>query len=498
MYARILTAMVLTAWAAATAFAQEPAACTDSESLQGCFSRIQREAAPAAQGADVEAVEEAQKQDVKQELTAALTGAALGGDATAATKNDLAQLLNALGLLSSGDAQGSKIAVDLNFLLPVQDVENNNAQLRGIINTEPEPLDQLVQAFGETVREARKDSLQKDIAAFGDAQISFTWGLVNRRFGRDYSVLRDQIAPMNEGAVNRARSAARTDSIRAFPAVIARANEAVRAGNEARQRANPGSPAIPTTATFGELPISNELKAELKAATFKAANERAAITQGIQAELARSSLDRLAELVEQQPQLLFTLSHDFRDEIVGPESTSATVTWELNGRNFGAFLRNQGRSCAGTEVATGTSPQYDSCVSALQSYLGGDAIQNQWRFKLEASFKRIESVDYSFPVDGVDVSMPKHDRWEVAAAAGRPLSNDKNGGRLDFELAFDSNLDDDTTNEERVTAALTYTRRVGDMDMPFSIVYANKDEFLGEVDHQLSLNLGLKFRQPKK
>jgi hypothetical protein len=497
MYARILTAMVLTAWAAARAVAQEPAPCTDSESLQGCFSRIQREAAPAAQGAEVEAVEEAQKQDVKQELAAALTGAALGGDATAATKNDLAQLLNALGLLSSGDAQGSKIAVDFNFLLPVQDVENNNAQLRGIINTEPEPLDQLVQAFGETVREARKDSLQKDIAAFGDAQISFTWGLVNRRFGRDYSVLRDQIAPMNEGAVNRARSAARTDSIRALPAVIARANEAVRAGNEARQRANPGSPAIPTTATFGELPISNELKAELKAATFKAANERAAMTQGIQAELARSSLDRLAELVEQQPQLLFTLSHDFRDEIVGPESTSATVTWELNRRNFGAFLRNQGRSCAGTEVAAGTSPQYDSCVSALQSYLGGDAIQNQWRFKLEASFKRIGSVDYSFPVDGVDLSMPKHDRWEVAVAAGRPLSNDKNGGRLDFELAFDSNLDDDTTNEERVTAALTYTRRVGDLDMPFSIVYANKDEFLDEVDHQLSLNLGLKFRQPK-
>jgi hypothetical protein len=497
MYARILTAMVLTAWAAARAVAQEPAPCTDSESLQGCFSRIQREAAPAAQGAEVEAVEEAQKQDVKQELAAALTGAALGGDATAATKNDLAQLLNALGLLSSGDAQGSKIAVDFNFLLPVQDVENNNAQLRGIINTEPEPLDQLVQAFGETVREARKDSLQKDIAAFGDAQISFTWGLVNRRFGRDYSVLRDQIAPMNEGAVNRARSAARTDSIRALPAVIARANEAVRAGNEARQRANPGSPGIPTTATFGELPISNELKAELKAATFKAANERAAMTQGIQAELARSSLDRLAELVEQQPQLLFTLSHDFRDEIVGPESTSATVTWELNRRNFGAFLRNQGRSCAGTEVAAGTSPQYDSCVSALQSYLGGDAIQNQWRFKLEASFKRIGSVDYSFPVDGVDLSMPKHDRWEVAVAAGRPLSNDKNGGRLDFELAFDSNLDDDTTNEERVTAALTYTRRVGDLDMPFSIVYANKDEFLDEVDHQLSLNLGLKFRQPK-
>ena len=105
---------------------------------------------------------------------------------------------------------------------------------------------------------------------------------------------------------------------------------------------------------------------------------------------------------------------------MGPESTSATVTWELNGRNFGAFLRNQGRSCAGTEVATGTSPQYDSCVSALQSY-GSPAEQRQER---------------------------------------RPTG---------FRAGLRQQL----------------------------VVYANKDEFLGEVDHQLSINLGLKLRQPK-
>jgi hypothetical protein len=39
--------------------------------------------------------------------------------------------------------------------------------------------------------------------------------------------------------------------------------------------------------------------------------------------------------------------------------------------------------------------------------------------------------------------------------------------------------------------------RSGDMDLPFSIVYANKDEFLCEVDHQISMNVGLKLRQPK-
>jgi hypothetical protein len=194
---------------------------------------------------------------------------------------------------------------------------------------------------------------------------------------------------------------------------------------------------------------------------------------------------------------LFTLEHDFRDEIVGPETTQASVTWEFTRRNFGDFLRSKGKACSDPGVADGTSAKYDTCVSALQNYMTtyGTDLEHQTRFKVEATFKRVDAVTYSFPDDGVDLALPKHDRWEVAVAAGRPLS--RNGGRLDLQLSYDSNLDDDDSNKERVTASLTYTRRVADMDLPFSIVYANKDEFLGEVDHQISMNFGLKFRQPK-
>jgi hypothetical protein len=109
----------------------------------------------------------------------------------------------------------------------------------------------------------------------------------------------------------------------------------------------------------------------------------------------------------------------------------------------------------------------------------------------------VKAVTYTFAADNVSLALPEQDRWEITVAAGRPMGG-ANDGRLDFELAYDSNLDGDTTNKERFKASLTYTRRVGEMDMPFSIVYANKDEFLGEVDHRISINFGLKFRQPKK
>ena len=89
-------------------------------------------------------------------------------------------------------------------------------------------------------------------------------------------------------------------------------------------------------------------------------------------------------------------------------------------------------------------------------------------------------------------------RIEVTVGGGREFSGKPDLGRLDFELSYDSNVDNDTTNKDRLKAAVTLTRRVGDVDVPFSIVYANKNEFLGEVDHQISMHVGMKFRQTGK
>jgi hypothetical protein len=379
MYAKICGALIVTLGAAQLSCAQdqEPQPCADDETLLECFDRIQKATGPeVVMAADqLKAAETMQKENVDKELANALTGANSGGIATAATMNDLAQLFSALGLLSSGESREGTLALDLNFLLPVQDVENNNTQLKAVINTQPEPLDQLVQTFGETVRAARKDSLQKDISTFGDAQISLTWSLVNSRFGRDYSVLRDRIAPMNEAAVNRARVSAPKVRLQALPGLIRRANAV--AGVSA------------TTTKFGDLP--DDVREELRTETFAAANERAAITRSIQAELNRSGFNRLAVLVEQQPQLLFSLTQDIRDDIVGPDKTSGTITWEMTRRNLSAFLRSEGKACTAPEVGSGTSPQYNTCVNALSAYVGKDdlELQKQWRIKLAASFQRV-------------------------------------------------------------------------------------------------------------
>jgi hypothetical protein len=482
-------------------FAWAQASCNGNESINQCFERIVLKGetpGKEARSAQVQEETNKQKASVNDALKAALAGANSGGAVTAATLNDLAPIFDALGLLSSGDSDEGTLAFNLNALIPVQNVDNNNTQLKLVVNTQPQPLDQLVQAFPETVRATRKDTLQKDISTFGDAQLLLNWSLVNGHFGRDFSVLRPLLAPIYDGAVVRGRAAASTAATIRFQNARNTLADELDKANDARQRATPPQPAVPISANIDDLPIPSNVKAEIVQATLDAAEETTVGRQFIESELVRTRIVGLADLVQQQPQLIFSLSHDIRDEIVGPEKTSATVTWEMTRRNVSAFLNGPGGACKSKDVGNGKD-EYDRCVSALQNYLsdGGAGLQQQWRFKLAASYQRVKSVTYSYASDGVSLSLPDTDRWEVAFAAGRPLGGAAGKDRIDVEFAYDSNLDNDTTNKERVKATLTYTKHMDTVDLPLSIVYANKSEFLGEVDHQISLHFGLKFRQSK-
>ena len=64
-------------------------------------------------------------------------------------------------------------------------------------------------------------------------------------------------------------------------------------------------------------------------------------------------------------------------------------------------------------------------------------------------------------------------------------------GRVDGSLRYEhrSNAPDDT----RFVTSLTITKKVGDISIPFGIVYANKPRFLTGVDKGLTANVGLKF-----
>lgn len=457
--------------------------------LAGCF----QQSYDAAKGVSAPPAQDFQKNDeeaAKEEVAKAQTGADSGGVATASTLTDLVPLFDALGLLGNSASQADgMLAMNLNFLIPVQDADRNT-QLSLLVNTSPEPLDQLVQAFPEAEREARKSSLQKDISTFGDSRVELTWSLVNSRFGRDFTAARKVLAPIYEGARNKVVAASgqrdidATDRLRKLTSTLVR---------------HPDAGATTDTTAFGAYPDKIAAsRFELIAQAKEAGEAVGSSAKATSNELIDAGLANLANLVEQQPQLLFTLSHDIRDSIVGPEKTSAKLTWEFTSRNLSNFLSDTGSACRDADQVRQGGDVYARCVDALSRYVStyADALEKQPRWKLSAAYQRVDAVRYSFPDDDVTLELPKTERIEVALGWGRPLNNAKNADRLDLEAAYDSNIDNDTSNKERLKATLTYTRRVSDMDVPFSIVYANKNEYLGEVDHQISLHVGIKFKPP--
>lgn len=478
---RIAIAALLAA-GAATTHAQE--ACRPNDSFDTCWQHFydtSKNTTATLSAADTAAA--------RAEAARAQTGADSGGAATASTLTDLIPLFDVLGLIGSSDQSDGTLAFNLNFLLPVQDADKN-MQLKLLVNTSPEPLTQLVDAFPESVRAARKGDLQKDISTFGDSRAELTYSLVNSRFGRDFTMARAQLAPIYEGAWARVGApmveASRLDSQRAALTRLARSQIATDRN-------------ITDKTPFSSFPPELEaLRNELAQEAVALGSAVGQATLATKTEIARAGLSRLGALVEQQPQLLFSVSHDIRDSITGPEKTSAKLTLEITQYNLGSFLRGDGAVCRSTETVRQGGPDYMRCVDALSRYVDSteEALKTQPRWKIAAAYQRVKAINYSYPDDNVTLDLPKTERIEVTAGWGRPLQAAKNTDRIDLEVAYDSNVHGDTSNDGRLKATLTYTRRVADMDMPFSIVYANKDEFLGEVDHQISLNLGLKFRPP--
>ena len=54
-------------------------------------------------------------------------------------------------------------------------------------------------------------------------------------------------------------------------------------------------------------------------------------------------------------------------------------------------------------------------------------------------------------------------------------------------------MPDDQAPKSRLVASLTITKKLGELSIPFGIVYASEPKYLTGVDHGLTANVGLKF-----
>lgn len=442
-------------------------------------------------------------------------GTASAGAQTASAFTDLIPWANMLGLLSDSDESDGTIALDLNFLLGLKRTDvQHDSQLKWEFDVSPTLFDPLAQAIPEDVRDERSKDLQKKIGDTADSTLQYTYSFITKSFGRDFKRHQKEFASLIAPRLYfAARATAAADVGPAFDAKRSRfamdlANllDGMRAEGDARGFVKPQT-------LFGALdPREQDLVlAFLAQARSGFAQDMAKHLDALKAEVASPRIEQIADLVLKQPQLLFTATRSIRDELVGPESWGAKVTYEQSFVDFNGFRKHAKQKAREAGIAAVTDwcaildqtsaldtaaafLASDQCLEALDSYVDENAeqIENDSRWTASLEYKQVDDWRYALPDDGVDLNLPKHDRLIASAGFGRAIK--RSTDRVDFEAAYDSNMGDDDTYNSRFVVTLTYTRRIMDMDMPISIVYANKSEFLNDTDKQIGLHIGIKYR----
>jgi hypothetical protein len=247
---------------------------------------------------------------------------------------------------------------------------------------------------------------------------------------------------------------------------------------------------IPNATETNDLTIRDlpeKRRADFENSFLAAARAQAEEDRPLAQFLAGGKLAEFKELVDNQPQLLATLSWRQRDSLVGPNLFIAQVSYEWNRFSLNHF-RSLIEPKGGTAGLKGAA-----ALEAFDKYVKEHPVKRSGRWKFSAEYTQAEEYearpDLSFP-NGLD----RATRVSGSATYGRPLLFDGKGdetARIDFVGKYED-FSDDPLHEDRGTASLTYTQKLSDkVELPIGLTYANHGEFLGDVDKRFSAHFGL-------
>lgn len=219
--------------------------------------------------------------------------------------------------------------------------------------------------------------------------------------------------------------------------------------------------------------------------------ERAAVAEAdrlgsLHQILTRSGFFTIADLVANQPQLVFKAMQTARDELTGPEETTLKFSYEHGFVNMNS-LRGKLARCKPEEL----TDCFTSYLTDRRAQIAN--AQNRLTFSVDWTRQK----DYDPTVDGVSLDLDGKERLTIIGTYGRNLRVDVNGkytSRFDLTGSWED-WSDDPLHQDRGIANLSFTQKVtSDMSLVLGAVWASKPQFRGEVDEEVSARFGLTYR----
>jgi hypothetical protein len=385
----------------------------------------------------------------------------------------LLQLTGVLGAVQTDDTTGAvSVALNTPFLGKDGLTDDPSLQLKAVIETKPKLFDPLRDQLPADKRDDMEKALLGEKTDAEDVALHVSYNFTGRRLGRNFTQhmrLYNLLFEKAAAPPTRALDAIEATAIRKLTAAL-------------------GSLSMDET-LWGEIPGDKQGAAQL--AMLEVAQAHVALEAAFAKAIKAAGLDLFGQLINNQPQFSISVSRSFRDDLFGPDLLSGRATYEIGLANNlnGFFDRFDARRCA---------RDTDACLDEYSSYVNDPEtranIKAASRLSLFAEFTRHADYHYTNAGAGLDLAVPEGTTFAAGLDYGRLLGVSDTGvadGRIDAAVRYERRSD--APDETRFVTSITITKKVGDISIPFGIVYANKPKFLTGVDQGLTANIGLKF-----
>lgn len=241
-----------------------------------------------------------------------------------------------------------------------------------------------------------------------------------------------------------------------------------------------------TTSTVTEICANKDAAALLQDATKAVVKEGTAALGALHDELTQQQFFALADLIEGEPKLSAEGSFRRRAGAAGPDEGTFSLRYEIGSISY-SNMKNWARR-------TGKDP---NSVATVQEYLTTRPMSAP-SFSLKVDYTKTQDFHFPLPA-GAALDTPGSHTLSATLHGGMYLGNTRDR-RLDLDASYDD-VTDDPTRQNRFVASLSWTESlnaslakvVGGSELMVKLIYANKPEFVGDVNKDLGLRFGLKW-----
>ena len=374
------------------------------------------------------------------------------------------------GSLGLGDVKDENGALTLTFNPERLKMGSHNPLSLQTVIRDPVVFDALIKAIPESIRADRKSALEEQLESFGDVEVNFSWSRESERFGRNPKyhdqLMGDLFAKMTAKAAKDVGTTATHNLTNLF-----------------------ADPRLPDDA-LSKKPGETDAKVQdLLDPAIKAAAEEIVKRQKVFTDLLKNKRwYELDDLVNNQPQILASATYRQRDDLIGPDEWTAKFSYEMGFANINGlkrYCKDKGKS----------EPDSD-CLEGFLTEVG-KTTEFAPRLKIEGEYGETDQYFYGLPADNFSYSLDRIQKTVIKGSLGGYMHSNAQGNqttRVDLEGLFEDTTGDEKRNN-RFVATLTFSQKMtGDMSAAFSVVYANKPEYLGEVDEELGARVGLRYK----